>query len=284
MNKQVGKKSLAYSVSVAIACLLWVLSVSAPTSAKKNYSHATVEQLIDDLTQIDSQSTALNSAAIYEGFIAGKNQESFEDGVLGVTMPKIPAQMRELVRRGPQSLPDIIKHIEDARPTKLRVGNDDSATSLHEVGVDVFMFSYFSDEYDPRLPQWRDKPRLRPMEKNFQGQYTIKVGDVCYVLIGQIVNRHLFAVRYQPSAGLVVNSPIEAPTLAEDVRRDWGNGDPETLKVSLLADSRGTNRPKQMSHAGFAHRFTEPGLERLRLYFPESYKALKGAGVKAKGI
>jgi len=41
--------------------------------------------------------------------------------------------------------------------------------------------------------------------------YTVKVGDVCYAIIGQIVNRSLMAVRYQPSAGLVINSPIEMP-------------------------------------------------------------------------
>jgi hypothetical protein len=62
----------------------------------------------------------------------------------------------------------------------------------------------------------------KPVEKSFDGRYTVKVGDVCYVLIGQIVNRQLVAVRYQPTAGLIVNSPIEVPPLAEKVKNDWG--------------------------------------------------------------
>ena len=58
------------------------------------------------------------------------------------------------------------------------------------------------------------------MERHFSGTYTVKVADVCYTLIGQIVNRHLLAVRYQSSGGPIVNSPLEAPSLAEKVRKD----------------------------------------------------------------
>jgi hypothetical protein len=88
------------------------------------------------------------------------------------------------------------------------------------------MFTLFSDEYDPRVPHWFDQEEPKnwpkPVEKSFDGRYTVKVGDVCYVLIGQIVNRQLVAVRYQPTAGLIVNSPIEVPPLAEKVKNDWG--------------------------------------------------------------
>src|SRR6266446_5322149 len=115
-------------------------------------------------------------------------------------------QRSELVRRGPVALLELIKHLDDKRTTKLEVGNNPSGS---QVGVDAFMFMYFSDEYDSRVPHLIRGPS--PMEKDFSGRYTVKVADVCFVLIGQIVNRSLLAVRYQPSGGLVVNSPIEAP-------------------------------------------------------------------------
>jgi hypothetical protein len=114
------------------------------------------------------------------------------------------------------------------------------------------------------------------MEKSFSGRYTVKVGDVCYVLIGQIVNRQLLAVRYQPSAGLVVNSPIEAPVLAEKVREDWGHADVETLRASLLADIRAASHPRGISRAEYTERFVNPALERLRQYFPDTYGSLYG--------
>jgi hypothetical protein len=218
----------------------FVLSACVIPAVGGDYAKSSVDQLIDDLTQIDSQSPGINSAAIYEGFIADNSPGPFGGGVLGIAPPKVPPQMSELVRRGPLALRELIEHLDDRRPTKLEVGNKPPGT---QVGVDAFMFMYFSDEYDPRMPHWFDlqesKKGPRPMEKDFHGRYTVKVGDICYVLIGQIVNRHLFAVRYQPSAGLVVNSPIEAPVLAEKVEGDWGNADAAMLKASLLTDVHG---------------------------------------------
>jgi len=120
------------------------------------------------------------------------------------------------------------------------------------------------------------------MEKAFSGTYTVKVADVCYVLIGQIVNRQLLAVRYQPSGGLIVNSPIEAPSLAEKVRNDWGKADAETLRQSLLEDIGATNQPKRISRADYTPRFVNPALARLRFYFPTTYGALQGDDLKKR--
>jgi hypothetical protein len=240
-------------------------------------SKSSVDQLIDDLAQIDSQSPGIDSAAIYEGFIADNSSGSFGMGVLGLAPPQVPPQMSELVRRGPLALQELIKHLDDKRPTKLEVGNKPSG---RQIGVDAFAFMYFGDEYDPREPHWFSdkewKSGPRPMEKNFEGRYTVKVGDVCYVLIGQIVSRRLLAVRYQPSAGLVVNSPIEAPALVEKVKSDWGSADAEMLKASLLTDIHAANQPKWISKAEYTERFVNPALQRLRLYFPDSYAALEG--------
>jgi hypothetical protein len=248
-----------------------------------DYSKRLVDQLIDDLTRIESQSPGINSAAVYEGFIADNTPGSFQMGVLGPLPPKVPPQMSELVRRGPLALPELIKHLDDRRPTKFEVGNKPSG---NQIGVDAFMFMDFSDEYDPRVPHWFDEEDRKrgpwPMEKTFNGTYTVKVADVCYVLIGQIVNRQLLAVRYQPSGGLIVNSPIEAPSLAEKVRNDWGNADAETLRRSLLEDIRATNQPKRISRADYTPRFVSPALARLRFYFPTTYGALQGDDLKKR--
>jgi hypothetical protein len=254
-----------------------VLCVCGNPAVSGDESQESVTELIDELTQIDSQSPGINSAAIYEGFIAENSPGSFQGGVLGVAPPKVPPQMSELVRRGSSALPELIKHLDDKRPTKLEVGNKQSGS---EVGVDSFSFMYFSDEYDSRKPNWIRGPRQ--MERDFTGRYTVKVADVCYVLIGQIVNRQLLAVRYQPSGGLVVNSPIEAPILAEKVRKDWGSADAETLRRSLLADIHGTNRPIRFSRVGYTQRFVNPAMERLRFYFPDAYNRLEGDDLKKR--
>jgi hypothetical protein len=269
-----------FIAGLLVAPVLSVFGIAAPGS---NYSQKTMAELIDELTQIDTQSPGINSAAIYEGFIADNSPGSFHVGVLGVAPAKVPPQMSELVRRGPVALPELIKHLDDRRLTKLEVGNKPSG---RQVGVDAFMFMFFSDEYDPRVPRWFSEEEWKtgpqPMQRNFEGRYTVKVGDVCYVLIGQIVNRRLLAVRYQPSAGLVVNSAIEAPVLVERVRNDWGNADADYLRQSLLEDIHATNHPKRISPAEYTRRFVNPALERLRFYFPDTYNVLQGDDLKKR--
>lgn len=269
---------IARPIAFSAFCgVLFVTSFAVTT----DYSKSSVDQLIGDLTQIDSQSPGIDSAAVYDGFIADDSPGSFEVGVLGVAPPIGPPQIRELVRRGPVALPELIAHLNDKRPTKLEVGNKPSGK---QVGVDLFMFMFFSDEYDPRVPHWWSKEESKnvpqPMERSFDGRYTVKVGDVCYVIIGQIVNRRLLAVHYQPSAGLVVNSPIEAPVLVERVKNDWGQTNAEVLKASLLEDIHATNHPKRISVAEYTERFINPALARLRLYFPDTYRSLKGSDLQ----
>lgn len=100
----------------------------------------------------------------------------------------------------------------------------------------------------------------------------VRVGDVCYALIGRIVNRNLLPIRYQPSAGLVVKSPIEDPVLTEEVKRDWRGIDAKEHKASLLADAR----------AGSDLWKYEPALRRLRFYYPDEYPGQAVGALKEK--
>lgn len=250
-----------------------------PPAAVADYSRVPIDQLIDDLTLIDSQAPGIDSGAVYGGFIADDGPGAFEMGVLGRPQPTVPPQMRELVRRGANALPTLIAHLNDARPTKLAVGTDDKNTGQKIVGVNFFMFSVFSNEYDPRVPLTPAQVKARNeaegrsfFDRSFNGRYTVKVGDICYVLIGQIVNRQLLAVRYQPSAGLVVNSPIETPSLAEQVKNDWGDADADALKRSLLVDLREGKQPYRCGSA----------LRRLRFYYPDTYNSLQGDDLTKK--
>jgi hypothetical protein len=102
--------------------------------------------------------------------------------------------------------------------------------------------------------------------KDFEGTYVVRVGDVCYALIGQIVNRFLFAVRYQPSGILIVNSPIEAPILVDRIEEDWGDLDAAGHEASLLSDLREGRNQEDWAAA----------LARLHFYYPGAYASLSG--------
>jgi hypothetical protein len=222
---------------------------SAPAAGSTvDNTNLSVAELINDLVNIDAQAPGLHSTAWIRAFIADNSPDEFDSAVIGSVAPTNFPQMTELVRRGVSSLPLLIEHLDDERPTKLTVGGDS------------FMFEYFSDEYDPKTPDPRER-RAR-LERKFEGKYTVRVGDVCYALIGQIVNRNLLAIRYQPSAGLVVNSPIEAPVLIKEVKQDWGDIDANEHMASLLADARAGNDLREYG----------PALRRLRFYYPDEYR------------
>jgi hypothetical protein len=85
-------------------------------------------------------------------------------------------------------------------------------------------------------------------------------------LVGQIVSRRLRAIRYQPTAGLVVNSPLEAPSLVERVKRDWAGLSMLDHEQSLLADLHASN------HDSIAR----DAFVRLRFYYPATYATLTG--------
>jgi hypothetical protein len=252
-------------MKIAVIALL-LLTAAARSYGADDLTKLPVETLIDGLTEVDSFAPGLHPTALVLGFIAEDKPLRFGGGVIGATAPVVPPQMRELARRGVAALPQLINHLDDKRPTKLTVG------------ANFFTFRRFSDEYDPKarpraLSMMAPDEYMNLMRTDFRGGYTVKVGDVCYAIIGQIVNRNMCAVRYQPSAGLIVNSPIEAPILIDNVKKDWAGLDAEAHKASLIADAQ----------SGTILWTFGPALTRLRFYYPDEYDQLK-TGILHKKI
>ena len=158
--------------------------------------------------------------------------------------------MKELVKRGVKALPDLIAHLSDERETKSSISANGFAGA-----------TWHSDEYDPR---YKDEKRL-PKEVNTGKEeqltkpYALRVGDLCYVAVGQIVNRQLNVVRYQPSGCYVIDSPIATPKLAAVVKREWAGLTAEGHARSMVSDAL------TPYFAG-----PPPALERLAFYYPDS--------------
>jgi hypothetical protein len=228
-----------------------------------------VEALIDQLTEVDAQTAGIHSTAWFRGFIGVENPPAMVGGVFGSDAPKTFPQMQELVRRGISAVPALIEHLDDKRPTKLTVGGDFPSGGF-------FMFAYFDVEYDPKIPSQRttassSRSSIDPRYQVPDLKYTVCVGDICYLLIGQIVNRELLPVRYQPSAGFVVNSPAREPSLVRLVTRDWSNIDKSRHLASLIADLQGDDDYSAAS-----------ALLRLRFYYPEEYHRQSAGALKTR--
>jgi hypothetical protein len=184
-----------------VACAAGITDRSAGAQTP-DYKRQSTQQLIDEIATIDSAAPGASGMASYSGFIAGDQPYRIEstllisqDGNLTVPSASIPGPILELVRRGPDALPSLIAHISDARPTHLVVG------AVTVEGSIPFMWQEFDAEYDPRLRRPITLELYRSMEFKavVPKAYVVKIGDICFAMVGQIVGRQLSAVRYQPT-------------------------------------------------------------------------------------
>lgn len=192
------------------------------------------EELIDQLAEISEEGTGFHATAWSSQFIATEEEPQFRGGIIGSPKPVTSPVLKQLVRLGAKALPELIAHLSDDRETRLVIRGEDSMT----------MWRSFSDEYDAR---YRD-PRKQPggvysgrggsgwHDRSFD-TYTLRIGDLCYVVIGQIVNRRLLSLRYQPTGGQIVNSPIQSPALTHAVAADWSGVDEIEHQNSLAKDA-----------------------------------------------
>ena len=247
------------------ACVLVVIIAVIARQRKSVHEHSTnmsTSNLIDQLVGISSEGVGSHSTASFEGFVALDDDPRFHGGVLGSNKPEVSPIVQELVRRGLTALPDLIDHLGDGRSTRVTAGKDFP-----------FMASWFGGEYESRYFNSQENQEIQisldKLAKNeFElpgNKYTLRVGDLCFVIIGQIVNRNLSAVRYQPSACLVVNSPVATPGLATAIHKDWSGLTPESHRQSLANDAMDPDPDR-----------TEAAIKRLWYYYPDSGEKLAG--------
>lgn len=244
------------------------LLLSATSAAAQDVRKLAVEKLIDRLTALDAAVPGIDASGLYDAFLALDETPKLRMGLLPAHRLSIPAPMRELVRRGAGALPALLAHLGDARPTGIVISQVSESMTVGG--------NFFADEYDPRGRSAQpDSCAAAGTCRRFDGTYTVKVGDVCEVLIGQIVNRRLDAVRYQPSWIVYVNSPVETPPLAQRIRKDWDGLDANAHRKSLLFDLRSAD-----DMDGW-HGYRD-ALLRLRFYHPRAYARLRGADLRKR--
>jgi hypothetical protein len=150
----------------------------------------------------------------------------------------------------------LIKHLDDKRPTKI--------TIKHE---GFFGGMFFPDEYDYNQRTTKEPPagvNRRNRDGGDGDSHTVTVGDLCFVALGQIVNRHFSAVRYQPTACIMINSPTRSEALRSAIKKEWGTLTPEQHKASLIRDFREPDHQERRRGA----------CVRLAYFYPDVMEAL----------
>ena len=157
----------------------------------------------------------------------------------------------ELVARGVSALPTLIDHLTDARPTRTYVRNRGG-------------FIYLGDLYEQRdFGRRKRLPGVNTREFQIyeENEYCLRVGDLCFMAIGQIVNRQTPAVRSKAAFHVVVNSPVERPAIVDAIHSDWALLTQREHVMALIRDSLDSSEYT-----------SENAIARIRFYYPDAYK------------
>ncbi len=238
-----------------------------PCAAATEAQKKRIKALIAKLADIDSPDFGMSAELTGEAFAPVPNQERWHGGVLPANRGKTSEAFRSLVELGPMALPFLLDALHDKTPTKLRVnpsfggtcfGNELTANPLNSL--------------ESRIVSMPAAPEGDETDGFLTRPYTVAVGDVCLVAIGQIVGRPYRAVRYVPSLIIVINSPVESKQLRDQVRALWSSDDPaKKLVDSLLLDyaTEGLFNDRSFPGENEATDFQCQAALRMLYYFPK---------------
>jgi ankyrin repeat protein len=232
-------------ISLAAYLILTVSVAHAQEGEKKAKPPGDeVKALVDRLTEIDRPDIGYSGSVSGSSFLPLGQSETHT--ILFGQKPLASSDaLKSLVRLGTRALPTLLKHLSDDRPTKI--------TLTHPGGIGGMFIE-------------QDEVPGKKKEPPFGGErrYTVMVGDLCYVAIGQIVNRDYSAVSYMPTAMIFVTSVPKSKKLREEVIKEWGNLTPDKHRDSLARDLLGSGSEEDRDGASL----------RLAYYYPAALELL----------
>lgn len=244
------------------------LKLKAASRASEE-ERAKIEQLIRKLAHVDSPDFGLSPTLSGMAFLPLDGKRTA--GAFLLTDHKIDSSdaLRELVALGPKSMPLLLDRLNDNTPTKLKI---DHAGGFGGMWFGREVWGNPANQIESNIIRRMGEPEEKQVES-----YTVKVGDVCFVAIGQITGRSYQAVRYQPTACIVINSPTSDQRICECVRKIWTDDDSrQKLFDSLLLDfsTRGIFNGSSLDGWSMGDSLQQESAMRLLYYFPDEAEKL----------
>jgi|SRR5215475_4134428 len=240
---------------IRISLVLFVCFLAPiPTWSQREGRNKEIQELIEKLAEISSPGYGYSSTFSGSQFLPYEETESVHTVVFIKESLSNSAELKKLVEFGIDSVPFLLEHLDDSWPTKIPA-------------VKGLMWMSFQDEYDYNRRTVKNSPAGVNLDGVVSGEepdYRIKVGDICYVALGQIMNRSFNATRYQPSGGLVVNSPVRSKSLCRTVREAFSGFTREKHRQLLIQDIL---QPDNSLRARGAY-------QRLAYFYPEDVETV----------
>lgn len=236
---------------------------------------AQIKRLIANLAKIERPDFGLSGTMGGMAFAPISGSERYTGGFL-LTNHQLQTtdDFRQLVAFGPRALPFLLEALEDKTPTKLKQN--------HTGGFGGMFLCTEMDSNPTNSVEQKSIASLPKREIGFSNgrsitDYSVTVGDVCFVAVGQIVGRAYLAIRYQPTAIIVINSPVEEKALAEAVRDIWSSTNAaQRLFDSLLFDysTEGVFNGESLDGWDIANKLQCQAALRMLYYFPQETSQL----------
>ncbi|MEM9369010.1 MAG: hypothetical protein AAGD07_23730 [Planctomycetota bacterium] len=162
--------------------ILFAIALSA--SLAQPGRSETVFELVEQLVEVSAPDTGYSQFFSGSNFLPYKDSEQLGTLILGATQRENSPVLVELVEAGFSAVPELMEHL-----------GDDRKVGLPPIESGGFMWIAFDNEYDfnratmERAPQGvnldsRGKAAEQP------DRHAITIGDLCFVALGQIFNRH----------------------------------------------------------------------------------------------
>jgi hypothetical protein len=239
-----------------------------PSLATSQEEAIRIKKHIANLAKIDQPDFGLSGTMDGTAFTPIPGAITSEGGFL-LTNHRLNTtdDFRQLVALGPKALPFLLQAFDDKTPTKL--------VQTHKFPMGGMRLSTEMDSNPTNAIEQKAVAALPKQERRFERSltdYTVKVGDVCFTIIGQIVGRRYQAVRYQPTAIIVINSPVENQPLAKAVRDIWSStNSAQRLLDSLLFDytTKGVFYGRSLDFWDTGSELQIGAALRMAFYFPQ---------------
>jgi hypothetical protein len=237
-----------------LLAIVVLFSITLPANGDPNKPADPAVAFIDQLEKLDTQDTGYSGSVSGSSFLPlGYNSASVV--LLNPTTPTGKSDaMLSLVKLGAKAVPALLDHLGDDRKTRIVIRNN--------LGGFFGITQDKGEKAEDQGPQGKG-PFGAPK------QYTLRVGDLCYVALGQIVNRDYTAVRYVPSGNVVITSVPHSRKLEADLNRQWGGLTEKKHFASLVKDMK----PKKPNGDDDGGARVGASL-RLAYYFPKEYESI----------
>jgi len=158
-----------------------------------------------------------------------------------------------LIEQGPRIVPTLCRSIHDQTATQFIIP---PAQGFRRVFRSTLYDRYSSVIPNPEAKQWSDQ-----LESEFiRKPYRLTIGDICFFILGRIVNRNFFPYHWVVMTGAYVGAPSLVPQLGANAISEWGAATPEKIRISLIQD---VEQPDQQYRDVY-------GVACLKRYFPKT--------------